>query len=172
MQTHPSHEKYVRAHTASKLDRSQSAEKEVDEEWLRRTSFSSAWARLLDILFVRGQEAIPPVRCAPPSPVLRPRSRISRLFRLLAPLRACLYRPLPLRPRASDIARAGKKVAPDPDLHAAAARAASRPRQRRRGRLGRGRLIALPRRPRRWAASGGLFLRPPASPLACGRATT
>ena len=89
MQTHPSHEKYVRAHAASKLDRSQSAEKEVDEEWLRRTSFSSAWARLLDILFVRGQEAIPPVRCAPPSPVLRPRSHISRLFRLLAPLRAC-----------------------------------------------------------------------------------
>ena len=129
MQTHPVHRKYVRAHAASKPDRSLSAEKLVDEEWWRRTSISSAWARLLDILFVGGQEAIPPVRCAPPSPVLRPRSRISRLFRLLAPLRACLYRPLPLRPRASDIARAGKKVAPDPDLHTAAAHTASRPRR-------------------------------------------
>ena len=172
MQTHPVHRKYVRAHAASKRDRLLSAEKLVDEEWWRRTSISSAWARLLDILFVGGQEAIPPVRCAPPSPVLRPRSRISRCFCSFAAPRACLCRPLPLRPRASDIARAGKKVAPDPHLHAGAARAASRPRQRRRGRLGRGRLIALPRRPRRWAASGGLFLRPPASPLACGRVPT
>ena len=147
MQTHPVREKYLRAPDASKLDRSQSAEKLVDEEWWRRTSISSAWARLLDILFVGGHEAISPVRCAPPSPVLRPRSRISRCFCSFAAPRACLCRPLPLRPRASDIARTGKKVAPDPDLHAAAARAASRPRQRRRGRLGRRQLGSLLRRP-------------------------
>ena len=61
--------------------------------------------------------------------------------------RACLCQPLPLRPRASDGARAGEKGAPDLYLHAAAARAASRPRQRRRGRPERGRLGALLRRP-------------------------
>ena len=99
-------------------------------------------SRFFHILFVGGQEVISPVRCAPPSPVLRPRSRISRCFCSFAAPRACLCRPLPLRPRASDIARTGKNVAPDPDLHAAAARAASRPRQRRRGRLERGRLTA------------------------------
>ena len=123
--------------------RSQSAEKVVDEEWWRRTSISSAWARLLDILFVGGHEAISPVRCAPPSPVLRPRSRISRCFCSFAPPCARLCLPLPLHARASDGARAGTKVAPDPELHAAAARAASRPRQRRRGRLGRRRLGPL-----------------------------
>ena len=94
----------------------------------------------MDILFVGGQEAIPPVRCALPSPLFRPLSRISRLFRSFDPPRACLCQPLPLHARASDGARAGTKVAPDPDLHAGAARAASRPRQGRRGRLGRGRL--------------------------------
>ena len=61
--------------------------------------------------------------------------------------RACLCQPLPLRPRASDGARAGEKGAPDLYLHAAAARAASRHRQRRRGRPERGRLGALLRRP-------------------------
>ena len=61
------------------------------------------------------------MRCAPPSPVLRPRSRISHCFCSFAAPRASLCRPLPLRPRASDIARAGNKVAPDPDLHAARA---------------------------------------------------
>ena len=93
---------------------------------------------------------------APPSP---PLSHLAPLS-LLSTLRARACEPLPLHARASDVARAGKKVAPDLELYAAAARAASRPRQRRRGRLGRGRLIALPRRPRRWAASGGLFAAP------------
>ena len=151
-QAHPFRGKYLRAHAATKHDRSQSAEKLVDEEWGRRTSISSAWARLLDILFVGGHETISPVRCAPPSPVLRPRSRISHCFCFFEAPRASLCRPLPLRPRASDIARAGKKVAPDPDLHAAAARAASRHRQRHRGRLERGRLGALPR----WPTDGRL----------------
>ena len=137
MQTHPVHKIGERAPDAPKHDRSESAKKVVDEEWWRRTSISSAWARLLDILFVGGHEAISPVRCAPPSPVLRPRSRISHCFCSFAAPRASLCRPLPLRPRASDIARAGKKGAPDPNLHAAATRAASRPRQRRRGRLER-----------------------------------
>ena len=93
---------------------------------------------------------------APPSP---PLSHLAPLS-LLSTLRARACEPLPLHARASDVARAGTKVAPDLELHAAAARASSRPRQRRRGRLGRGRLIALPRRPRRWAASGGLFAAP------------
>ena len=109
---------------------------------------------------VGGQEAIPPVRCARPSPVLRPRSRISRCFCSFDPLRACLCEPLPLRARASDGARAGKKVAPNPELHAGAARAASRPRERRRGRLERRRLAALPRRP-----TDG---RPPREGCSCG----
>ena len=157
-QTHPSRGKYLRAHAAPTWQ--QSAEKVVDEEWWRRTSISSAWARLLDILFVGGHEAIAPVRCAPPSPVLRPRSRISHCFCFFEAPRASLCRPLPLRPRASDIARAGKKVAPDPDLHAAAAAAASRPRQRRRGRLGQPNLGLEPSRGGRLTVSclGGVFL--------------
>jgi len=65
----------------------------------------------------------------------------------LAHPRVGLCQPLPLHARASDGARAGTKGAPDPDLHAAAARAASRPRRRRRGRLERGRLATLPWRP-------------------------
>ena len=76
---------------------------------------------------------------APPSP---PLSHLAPLS-LLSTLRARACEPLPLHARASDVARAGTKVAPDLELHAAAARAAS---QRRRGRLGRGRLIALPLR--------------------------
>ena len=60
--------------------------------------------------------------------------------------RACLCQPLPLRPRASDGARAGEKGAPDLYLHAAAARAASRARRRRRGRFERRWLGSLPRR--------------------------
>ena len=146
VQTCAIREKYRRAHAASKHDRSQSAEKVVDQEWGRRTSISSAWARLLDILFVGGHEAISPVRCAPPSPVLRPRSCISRCFCSFAAPRARLCQPLPIHARASDGARAGKKGAPDPELHAAAARAAIRARQRRRGRLGRRRLGPLLRR--------------------------
>ena len=68
----------------------------------------------------------------------------------LAHLRACLCQPLPLHARASDGARAGTKGAPDLYLHAAAACAASRARQRRRGRLERPRLGPLPR----WRTDG------------------
>ena len=85
MPTHPFHINLVRAHAPSYHDRSQSAEKVVDQEW-RRTSISSAWARLLDILFVGGHEdlheVISPVRCAPPSPTLT--SEIVRFSRKIA----------------------------------------------------------------------------------------
>ena len=99
----------------------------------------------------------------PHRPSIAPSLASRASFTPFDPPRARACEPLPLHARASDVARAGKKVAPDLELYAAAARAASRPRQRRRGRLGRGRLIALPRRPtdaRRWAASGALFAAP------------
>ena len=66
--------------------------------------------------------------------------------------------PLLLGPRASDVARAERKGVPDLELHAAAARAASRAHQRCRGRLERGLLMAsLDGAIYRIALSRGLF---------------
>ena len=57
-----------------------------------QTTFSGATGREADDKAARGapkhvggQEAIPPVRCAPPSPLHRPLSRISRLFHSFRP---------------------------------------------------------------------------------------
>ena len=60
----------------------------------------------------------------------------------IAHLRARLCWPLPLRACTSDVAGAEAKAVRDLELHAAAARAASEARRRRRGRLERGQLGA------------------------------
>ena len=66
---------------------------------------------------------------APPWRQVSPHTLAARVPPLsmtsLGHLRAGLCQPLPLHARASDGARAGKKVAPDPNLHTAAAHAAT-----------------------------------------------
>ena len=147
MPTHPFHKTLDHAHFDLILTGRRGAKKVVDKEWWRRTSSSSPPRTFCDILFVGGHEAIPPVRCAPPTPVLRPRFSILCRFCSITGPRMRLCRPLPLHARASDVARAEAKAVRDLELHAAAARAASRAHQRCRGRLERPRLGALPQRP-------------------------
>ena len=89
MQTHPVHKTFVRAHVDLILTGRRGAEIMVDQEWWRRTSSSSPPRSFCDILFVGGHEAVPPVRCAPPSPVLRPRCGILCRFGSITHPLAC-----------------------------------------------------------------------------------
>ena len=143
MRTHPVQKNLRRAQTYPNLQVRKRRRKVVDEEWWRRTSISSPPRSFCDILFVGGHEALPPVRCAPPSPLVRPCSGISRRLCLFAGHLNALWRPLPLHPRASGRARAEQKAAAHPVPHAPPARALRRPRRRRRGRLERRRLRPL-----------------------------
>ena len=118
----------------------------------KRPVFSAAWSwTAMDrLLALRWRQVGPRARTAsvpPPS------------THSIAHLRACLCRPLPLHARASDVAGTEAKAVRDLELHAAAARAASGARRRRRGRLERGRLMAsLDGAIYRIALSRGLFL--------------
>ena len=101
-------------------------------------SAASSWVVMDRLLAPRWQQVGPRARTASVPPLST---------HSIAHPHACLCWPLPLRARTSDAAGAEAKAVRDFELHAAAARAASRAHRRCRGRLERPWLAALPQRP-------------------------